>query len=823
MAKVKRKLKKYRVSSIKEFNEEPHMMQRNIASYNTEQMQVYGINVVLGRHVPMIIDGLKPVERRILYTLYRLRKAAKVSVLSASSETLKIHPHGDMSVYNTLVRLGQPWANMICNIDSVGGNYGCVDGFSSQEAAPRYLYATLSKFAKDCFFSDFDPKIVEMLPNYDDTMEEPLYLPAKYPHAFINGASGMAFGYTTNIPTYNIKEILMFTIKLMEDPDKKHGVIVPDTPTGCDIVDSPGVFERLTYVGYTGGDKDGPEDRSVPYTVRSVIDVDEDAHEIIIQNLPPAVTAEKLLNGIKEMRDNGILDGCTKIFKNSQGEDFEIVLRFRDEVDLFEMRERLFSRKLLTVNTISAQLICIDDMQIKKYSLKDAILQWIAYRRDFKRRFYNMKIVQMKERIHALEILLFLFSADNAERTLKILKKSEDRADIIRRLVKEYDIDSLKAATVADMKNHEYSKKSRKGFATEMEELTEKVDKYMKIATSMKKIDAIIIDELKEGIKKYSEPRRSNIIRLEDLNSVPDTDHTIVITENGYIKKLKEGVTSVGTVGQKDNPMEILSVNNRDALIIFDSKGRVHTVPVNNIRGCSLDSHGSPMSTYAKLENAKIVAVFLKDDNGILKHQRYDGSDTGYFLFVTKRGIVKKTPYVSYMKLKVSTTGTVLRAGDELVSVKFIAKDTDVVVFTWNGIGLRFDSDTFTETKRMSIGVKSFNVAENDFVRDTVILSKKDTHLFLLTDKGFGKKISLDNIDTEDRRKDATVLATLRPGDHLLFGRGVTNNDQYTVFLKEFVQEIEISDVPEQYRLGTGAKLVPVKRGETIIKMIKSR
>lgn len=813
---AKKKNKKYgHIDDPKIFSKENRIIRANIGDYNTTHMVKFGANVVMARHVPGIIDGLKPGERRALYSIYEAVKRGKIKLDSAMAKTSLIHPHGGSSTYETIVRLGQTWQNMVCAIDTGGENYGCADGFSTQAGAERYIKAKLSRYALDCFFKDFDTDVVDMTIAYDDVLKEPVYLPARYPNVLINGANGMAFGVSTCIPTYSVREILTYTMKLMDDPYGNHGTIVPDSPTNCLIVDEPKQFKMLQYEGAD------PKGKSVVYRMRSNMDIDEDRHTLTVTSLPPQTNAENLLNSIKDLKESGALNGCIKVMNNSQGEDVEIVLQFKKEVDIHEIQNTLYSMKYGTEKFYSGQITVIDDFEVKRFSVRDCLLRWIEYRRDFKRRFLNMKIVQGKARIHVLEVLMFIFSKENDKRSREIIRESEDKAEIVKNLIDEYGIDTVKAEAIANMRNYEYSKSARRGFKDEKEKLEEEVKKTMKLVSSNGKIDEIIKAELKEGIERYGEPRRSKLIRIDDVNEVPNTEHTLVVTTNGFIKKLKNDIKSVGTIGAGDSPMEVMKVMNHDTIIVFDSFGKVHTVPVSTIRGCDLNSHGVPLTTHAKIDNSKIVAVYVKDEDNKLRIPVFK-TDDAYFLFTTANGLIKKTEYTAYINLKNSTIGTMIKKGDELVSVKFINKDTDIVAFTYNGFGLRFNSDSITDTKRMSMGVKAFSVDDNDRMCDTVILSHKDTHLFMLTMKGYGKKILLENLNTEDRRSDASKYITLTDGDNMMFAKGTVKGDRYKVFLMNDAIEINVtSDVPELFRLNKGVKLVPVKKGDTIIKIAK--
>lgn len=806
------------ISDARVFANEPNMEYSDIGEYNKDHMKIFGINVIMSRHVPSIIDGLKPGERRALYSLWNIAGASHKSQLKVErvmSETALIHPHGSTSTYGTIVRLGQSWENMQCAIDTCGGNYGCADGFTTPPAAYRYIECKLSAYALDCFFSDFDPNIVEMVFGYDDVHKEPVYLPSKYPNVLVNGASGMAFGISTCIPTYNVKDLFTYTIKLIDDPELSKGIIAPDSPTGCEIIDEAGAFRELLYEGVS------KDEKPVKFRMRSNIEIDEERHTITINNMPAGVSAEALVEGIAALKESGALKS-TSINNNTSGEDFEIVLNFRKEVDLYEARELLWNAKLQTVKTFPCQIHVIDDFELKKYSVKDCLLRWIDWRRIFKRRFYNRQLVIDKGRIYVLESLMFIFNKDNAEKTIEIARHSDSREDIIKKLCKAYKgFDSMRAAAVADMRIHEFNKNSYKKFKEEKEKREKRLKANEKILSSKHKIDDIIKDELMEGIKRYGEPRRAKIVKVCKSDAIPDTHHTLVITTNAYVKKLNGNLTEVGDIAQGDTVVELLHVDNRDSLLLFDSKGRVHDIAVNTIRGSDLKSHGYSLSTHLKTEGANIVAVFVKNEHGQLATKVFKPTDS-YFVLTTKRGLIKKTPYDAFTRIKGSSTAAVIKDGDELVSVKYVNNDTDIVVYTYTGKGLRFNTDSISETKRMSSGVKAFKVDENDAICDTVVISKKDTHLFTLTMKGYAKALSLDALGAKDRRSDSETLTNLHAGDLMAFARGVRMGDKYAVVLMSRIDEIIIGkDVPEQFRLNKGAKVVAVKKGDKIIKLAK--
>ena len=820
MKKKKEKWRGGRVDNIKDFRDESRLIKVDVGEYNTENMILFGANMVMARHLLFVIDGLKPGARRALTAIYRAVKNKPTTMSNAVSETMKLHPHGDTSIYDSIILMGQPWKKMNPLIDSLDENYGSAAGFGDKEAAMRYLKTALSEYSLDCFFSDYDEKVVEMKPNFDDNTTEPLYLPAKYPNVFINGGDGMAWGYATEIPTYNVVDLLTYTINLIKDPDGDYGNIVPDSPTGCYIIDDPEIFRKLQYEGFKDEDT-----RSYTYTMQSVITKDESKHTLTIESFPPQRTTEAFFKGIDEMKESGKLVGCTKVKNECQGEFIKIILCFKPEVNLDEVRESLYSNSLGTRCPFPAQITVIDDknsfnMSIQRYSVKECLLQWIAYRRDFKRRFYNRKIVEGKKRIHEINEMLRLFNDENYKKMTEIVQYAETEDQLIRDLIDEFDIDTVQAMAVAKMSSFERVKGSKKKLKKKREELIENIKEWMDLVKSTKRIDKQIISELKEGIEKYGEPRRSKIITLSNKNFIPDTKHTIVITANGMIKKLKDSVRSIGAIGKDDSPVEVKKdVSNLDTLLIFDSFGRVHSIPLFTIRGCDLMNHGVPLSTYSKIDNSQVVSVFVMNKDNGLVHPAFHGG--GYFLFTTKRGLIKKSAFEEYCNIRASSLGTRLRDDDSLISVKYVNKDTEIVTFTFMGKGLRYNTDTIPETKRNSLGVKIFTVDEYDAVRDTVVISHKDDYLLIVTAKGYGKKIALENLNKQERRKDSNILTGLRDGDMMLYAAGVTNKDKFSAIMKESHFEFDVLDVVEQYKLNKGEKLIPIKRGELVIKLVR--
>lgn len=792
----------------------------NIGEYNTERVTIFGANMVMARHLPFIIDGLKPVARRTLTSIFRQVKGKPTTMPHAIAETMKIHQHGDTSIYDCIILMAQPWKKMIPLIDSMEENYGSAAGFGDKEADARYLKTRLSDYTLDCFFTDYDETVVEMKPNFDGSTTEPLYLPSKYPNLFINGGDGMAWGYATDVPVYNINDILEYTIHLIKNPEEKFREIIPDSPTGCDIVDNPTVFRKLQYEGF-----DDEDIRSHTYIMQSVIDKDEDNHTLIVRSFPLQRTTESFFKGIDEMKENGSLAGCTKVKNECQNETIKIILCFKPEVNLDEVRNSLYSLKLGTRVPFAAQITVIDnkntfDLSVQRYSVEKCLMQWIEYRRDFKRRYYHKRIVESKAKVHEITEMLRVFSKDNYKTTSRIIQESNSKAELIKNLIREYDIDTVQAEAIANMRQYENVKDIRKKYKEKREELLDLIDALLERVKNTKAIDQIIITELEYGIEKYGEPRRSKIITLDDKEDVPNTIHTILVTNNGMIKKLGDRVTSGGKIGNEDCVTEIFkNVKNRDTIMAFDSNGKVHCIPVRTIRGCDLSSYGFPIETFTK-ENSNIVSVFILDEENNL---RYNGTNMdGHFIFTTKNGIIKRTRFSEYTKVRNSFIGIKLKKGDELKSVKYLSKDSDLITFTESGYGLRYNSDSVSETGRNTSGVKAISLNKGDNVRDTVVLKPDDEYLLTVTSMGYMKKIKLDNFELSERYKQGIIISGLNVADILVYALGVKDTDNYIALThKNHVTFNVGKDIESQYKMGKGNKIIDIKQDDYFIKLMK--
>lgn len=774
---------------------------RNVGEMCKEDMLIFGANNNLMRHIPSLYDGLKPGERRILFTMFHDLKLSHKSkykkVATIVGNTLTYHPHGETPVYNTLVKMAQPWETMMPLVDG-SGNFGSSAG--DEAGASRYIEARLTYFAYKAFFEEFDTDTVDMVPNHTNDVFEPEYLPARYPLTLINGAFGIGYGAACGIPPHNFQEVVEATLELLDDPTADI-FLVPDIPSGAYIVDNG----ELRSINDTGNGK---------LVMRGRIDLNEDNNTLAIRSTPWMVSLNKVVGDILTLQDEKKITGIKDI--DNQGEEGEIDLRLvlKKEVDPIAIMHTIYTKTNMQ-NTKSVVFKVIDDFQDLDYSVKQFLLDWIDMRIETKRRQLNHKLIKAKERQHILDILVFILNKDNAEKTLKLVKNAENKQEIIKGLMKLYGITSLQADTIANMRVTGFSKEAKKKYDSEKKEIDKTVQELEKTTRSAKKIKKIIKKELEEGIKLFGTPRRSEVISIDGEVKIRNTRHVVVFTLNGLVKKLPEDSTTIGYIEQGDYPMEIILCNNIDELLLFDQSGKISKIPVNAIQNHTLDSKGEQLSRLATV-NGRISRIIAKPSPEMLQHFEKKGQEI-YILMVTKNGIIKKTPISNYMNIKNELLGMVVKDGDELQTVKILIGDKDVVVYTNKGFGVRFNTSEIKETSRLSVGVRSMELTEDEVVIGMELVNEKDQYLFALTDKGTGKKCTMSTFKTMERNAKPLRIISLENNEELLTVKTVKGSEKFKAYLKNSVEVIDIEQTPELPRLSKGKKLIPVRKGEQII------
>lgn len=799
MAKKKKDKKQERIDA----NYDIGIVEENIADACKGYMQIYGANNNLMRHLPEVLDGLLIGERRILYTMYKKgirHDGPTVKVKSIVGDCMKYHPHGE-STEGTLVKLAQPWNNIHCCV--VGkGNFGSAAGDTA--ASGRYIEAKLSFYAYKCFFEEFSTKIVSMRRNYLDNDYEPVYLPAKYPNVLFNPVFGIGFGIATYIPTYNFKESCEAAITLIKDPDADI-VLIPDSCTGASIVDE-GRFPEISKTG------------KGTFKMRARIEIDEERHALILTSTPYLAYWHKSKEKIIKILNNGKTNMLINIKDESEMGIMRFVLMIQPEVDLHAALDLIYSRTEME-KTFPVQFNLTEKYNSLIYNIKSILLTWIDFRRETKRRYYCHELVEAKERESELLVILKVLEGDNAERTATIIKTSENNSETISRLMKTYDINSLQAKTITELKMGMLTKAGYKKFKEELNVIRERIDKVQKIIRKPKKIDNIIIEELEEGIRLFGDDRRSQIMAIDNIPKIRNTEHLLAFTANGMVKKLPSTLFGIGDIASNDKVLTVLKMGNLMNVLVFDTSGKCFKIPVSKIDNSTLKSVGHKISDYCKL-TGNVVSVYPYMDDDMLK-EYYNTKINPFYIMVSKNGMIKKCPASAFSNMRSELIAMMLKTNDTLVACIPKGVDGDILIYTDGGMMSRYNTDTISETGRLSTGCSAMQLDESDTIRGIIGNLRDKDYIVTLTTSGLIKKMPINCI--ADKGKKAMRLLGVTERDRLMDVFTVSSEPDYPIFTvytnTKNKYDITIEDIPELPRLSRGGRLKNMPKSEYIVKL----
>lgn len=792
------------------------IIKRNIADAAEDWVKIFGANKNFYRHIPLLIDGLKPVHRRFLYALY-LAKAYKGKVIklsTAGGNTMgDFHPHGDTSITDAAVGMAQSFANNIPFVTN-NGNFGSVKG--DRAAAPRYLEIGISEFGYYCFFKDFEESSVDMRETYTGQGLEPEFLPSRYPVALLNGAfSSIGYGLASNIPPYNFTELCNTTIALIKNPKTKID-INPDLPTGADIVDN--------------GELDNIRNGDGKLKMRATYEIDYINNEITVTTVPLQVTTNGIVQSLVEDIKKGKYDVKTEDGKISLIKDIkddtkkdvvklQIVLHPKANPD--EVMNMILTSKAGLQETNSALITMIDEYRDTNLSVRDFLLEWISYRRDIIRSSYNGLLIKYQEDNHMNDIKLYVFNKNNAERTVTMAKQSANRAEFIDALVSAYGITTLQARTIAGMPASAYTKAAYAEYIETRDMLGNKIKETEEILDSDERIDKIIIDQLKEGIDKFGYPRRSRIIPEDGI--IEDTEHIIAISSDGYIKKLEHGKsTKIGHVSKNSGVLNmVIKANNQDAIMIFDSAGNMFKLPVADIPDMKVSQNGVLLSRHIPIKtDANIVKAMVQPSGQLVKGKGYT------FLFITKKGLSKRTDveeFITSERQKLSLIAMNVDDGDELVDVLFLENDKDdIIIYTNIGDGIRVPVSEVNTYKRVTKGTKFMKLRKTEEVAGVSLISAKDEYLIYFTSGGKAKATKLELLPTMSRKDESLPLISLEGNERLVTILSGNKDDTVRVYKKisEFI-DVPVSDIPVTTRVAKATKIVKNPKGDSVITVKK--
>lgn len=799
-----------------------HLQQAEMKDFCTEDMQFFFANTNLMRQYSNLFDGLKPGERRILTMMHKLGLspgASEVKSAKVVGDVMgNLHPHGDSSIYGTIVRLTQ-WWNMRFPLIVGSGSFG--NQYGGSASAMRYTEVKMSKFAYDAYFSDFSIEDVQTRKSFDGKMDEPEYLPTKYPMALLLGNFAIAQGTQPGMMHFEPKGVFEKAIALIDNPDLDDPLILPDSPTGCLIIDD-GLFEEICRTGIG----------KVRY--RGNVEVNKEKGIITINSLPPQTRMKDIKAKILELDKEGKLKGYIDLNeernelgkKRSRKADMKpavMHIKFKKEINLDEVVQTLYKLTPLQ-KTVSNNFILLDNYQEFRYGVLDYMREWLDGRREYKQIRYMKKMVEAYENIHRLETLLMVVDGKNGERALDVIRGTKSNKQIVEYLVKEFDITTLQARSIAKMSIDKFSPESIEDYKKELAESKKLHAKYEKFVTKPRKIDQEIREELVEGLNKYgSDGRRSKIIKIDGDAHIPDSEHIVVITADGYIKKLPSHQGSIGFVEQGDYPLEVTVIRNTEDLMLFDTSGKAFKIPVHQIPDSVLTERGERLLDFVKF-NGDITAILPKPSNKNLEaltKKLGDAHGTVSIMMLTRNGLIKKTEASKFSNMRSEITAMNIDPDDKLISVKFLLGEREVIVYTEDGMGVRYDTTEIRETGRSAKGIGAIAKEEGQFVAGMEIVNPDDAFIFCLTSKGYGKKSTLDAFRTMKRLSKPLRIITLDLTDEIKTVKSIQGNEKFQVFMKMEHSEIDCKKVETLPRLTKGKKILGVRRGDHIIDIKK--
>ncbi len=783
----------------------------------------YSLSVIIGRAIPDVRDGLKPVHRRILYAMYELgnyyNRPYKKSARIVGDVIGKYHPHGDAAVYDALVRMAQPF-NMREMLVDGQGNFGSIDG--DAPAAMRYTECRMSKIAHE-FIADIDKDTVDFRPNYDNSLKEPEVLPTKIPNLMINGASGIAVGMATNIPPHNLGEVIDGMLEYMDNPDISVEELMkfikgPDFPTGAYLYGIKGL--RQAYKTGRGS-----------FKIRSKIHVETNKkglESIIVTEIPYGVNKANLLKKIVELVNENRIEGISDLRDESDRNGIRIVIDLKKTAMSDIVINRLYKYTPLDTS-FGINFLCVVNNKPKLISLKQYIQLFLAFRKEIVLRRTRYDLNKAEQRAHILEGLKI--ALDNIDEVIEIIKSSKTPLEAKQRLINRFSFTEIQSQAILDMKLQRLTNLEHEKILEEYKEIIKKIEFLKSIIENPQVLKNEIKKELIEIKEKYISPRKTVVLKndpdeidLEDL--IPDEEVVITLTKKGYIKRTPltsfgkqrrggKGITGA-QLSDSDLVQDILIGTNHQNILLFTNLGRMLMLKVYNIPEASRKARGAHVSNLLTLnKNEHITTALVQKEL----------DEDNYYLFVTKKGMIKKTLVSLYKNVKSSGILAVnLREDDELISVKEIEDCNEIMLLTKHGHSIRFKCADVREVGRYAIGVKGIALNKEDIVVSCVVInSENGNYLMTVTENGNGKRTLLKHYRVQKRGGKGIINIKLTEKTGFVVGGVLVKDDDQVLILtmKNKLIRIDVKDVSVYSRNAGGVKLIKLEHGDRVISFDK--
>lgn len=795
----------------------------NLTSQMKNSFLDYAMSVIVSRALPDVRDGLKPVQRRILYGMNELGvtpdKPYKKSARIVGDVMGKFHPHGDSSIYEGLVRMAQDFSYRYMLVDG-HGNFGSVDGDGA--AAMRYTEAKMSKIAVE-MLRDINKNTVDFHDNYDGTEKEPDVLPARFPNLLVNGASGIAVGMATNIPTHNLGEVINGLHMLMNNPDiTTEGLMKaipgPDFPTGGVVMGKSGI--RKAYETGRG-----------TIIVRAKVDIEEQKNgkqRIIVHEIPYMVNKAKLIERIAELARNKDIDGITDVNDETDRDGMRIVIDVRRDASAEVILNNLYKMTLMQT-TFNFNMLAIVNGAPKILSLKQILQHYLEHQESVVRRRTEFELKKAQNRAHIVAGLRI--ALDHIDEIINIIRNSQTSEVAKNELMNNYGLSDRQAQAILDMRLVRLTGLEREKIEDEYQKLMAAIADYKDILAHRERINQIIYDELMEIQKRFGDERRTelqvgDITNIEDEDLIEEEDIIVALTHNGYIKRLPvdefksqhrggRGVKGMG-VHKDDFIEQLISSSTHDMLLFFTNSGKVYSMKGYEVPEYGRAAQGIPIINLLGINNKEKISAVIN-----VSHETND--DDKYLFFTTKLGTVKRTAVTEFKNIRSNGLKALnLHENDELIDVEVISEDQPMIIGTHNGYALSFKSSVVRSMGRSAAGVRGIRLRDEDYVIGAAPLNS-DSKVLVISENGFGKQTSASEYPIKGRGGLGVKTVNVTAKNGPLVGLTTVNGDEDIMLVTDqgVIIRFGIESVSQTGRSAVGVHLIKMDNGARVATIAK--
>lgn len=795
----------------------------NLTSQMKNSFLDYAMSVIVSRALPDVRDGLKPVQRRILYGMNELGvtpdKPYKKSARIVGDVMGKFHPHGDSSIYEGLVRMAQDFSYRYMLVDG-HGNFGSIDGDSA--AAMRYTEAKMSKIAVE-MLRDINKNTVDFQDNYDGTEKEPTVLPARFPNLLVNGASGIAVGMATNIPTHNLGEVISAIHVLMDNPDATTEDLMkvlpgPDFPTGGVVMGKSGI--RKAYETGRG-----------TIVVRAKVDIEERKNgrqQIVVHEIPYMVNKAKLIERIADLARNKEIEGITDVNDETDREGMRIVIDVRRDASAEVILNNLYKMTLMQT-TFNFNMLAIVNGAPKILSLKEILQYYLEHQENVIRRRTEFDLKKAENRAHIVAGLRI--ALDHIDEIINIIRNSQTSEIAKNQLMENYGLSDRQAQAILDMRLVRLTGLEREKIEAEYKKLMAAIADYKDILAHQERINQIIYDELLEIQKKFGDKRRTelqvgDITNIEDEDLIEEESIIVTLTHNGYIKRLPvdefksqhrggRGVKGMG-VHKDDFIEQLISSDTHDLLLFFTNSGKVYSMKGYEIPEYGRSAQGIPIINLLGIDNKEKISAVIN-----VSHETND--DDKFLFFTTKQGTVKRTPVTEFKNIRSNGLKAInLHDDDELIHVDIVKDQQNMIIGTHHGYALSFNSSVVRSMGRSAAGVRGIRLRDDDYVIGTAPLDD-DSNVLVISELGYGKQTPASEYPIKGRGGLGVKTVNVTKKNGPLVGLTTVKGDEDIMLVTDHgvIIRFGVETVSQTGRSALGVHLIKMDAGTHVATIAK--